>query len=142
MKYLIVKCKELGDQWECDADRTPIKMVDDYSEYGVGYEVYELQNDNSFKLIKDYDTCQKRGFAIYRFNDNDKVEKVYEKYEDLTRENIIKSQIKKWKQLYGFKATIKEICQEIDRCGGYGETINDKWTVMGEYFDDCYSLGC
>ena len=52
MKYLIIECNELGDQWECDADRTPICMTDDYSPYGSGYEVWEIQPDNTFKCIK------------------------------------------------------------------------------------------
>lgn len=56
MKYLIIKCDELSDQYECDADRTPICMTDNYSKYcGYGYEIYELQKDNTFKLIKDYE---------------------------------------------------------------------------------------
>lgn len=56
MKYLIIKCEELADQWECDANRTPVCITDDYSIYGLGYEVYELQADSTFKLIKEYYT--------------------------------------------------------------------------------------
>lgn len=58
-KYLIVKCVELGDQWECDADRKPITLVDNWRKYLKShrkgfYEVYELQGDK-FVLIKGYD---------------------------------------------------------------------------------------
>ena len=53
--YLIVKCRELIDGWECDADRTPFCMTDNPSLYGRSFEVYELQDDNTFELIKEYD---------------------------------------------------------------------------------------
>ena len=56
MKYVIIKCEPLGDQWECDADRTPICVVDDYEEYKkYGYEVYEINPDNSLKCIQEYE---------------------------------------------------------------------------------------
>lgn len=29
-RYLVVKCYELHDQWECDADRVPECMTNDY----------------------------------------------------------------------------------------------------------------
>lgn len=52
--YLIVKCEELHDQWETDAHRTPICLTEDYSSYGLDYEVYEVEEDNSLKRIKNY----------------------------------------------------------------------------------------
>lgn len=56
LKYLIVKCKLLSDQFECDADRTPLFLTDDwkrdYPKEGY-YEVYELMPTNNFKLIKE-----------------------------------------------------------------------------------------
>lgn len=56
MKYLIIKCKELGDQWECDADRTPICITDDFDKfYQFGYEIYEILDNGTFKLIKEYE---------------------------------------------------------------------------------------
>ena len=54
MKYLVMKCDELMDAYECDADRTPICLTDDYSNYGQGYEIYELNEDNTFELIRSY----------------------------------------------------------------------------------------
>ena len=96
MKYLIIKCDELSDEWECDAYREPICMTDDYSKYGYGYEVYELQSDSTFKLIKDYDKSNEEGIAIYDYTD-DKLNKVFEKHKDLGRYEITKSQVKKWK---------------------------------------------
>lgn len=57
MKYLIIKCKELADQFECDAERIPICITDDMSKYNYryGYEIYKINNDGSLTLIKEYD---------------------------------------------------------------------------------------
>lgn len=142
MKYLIIKCEELNDQYECDCNRIPFKMVDDCSSFGYGYEIYKLNKNNTFQLIKEYDSYLEEGIGVYKFDENDKIKKVYEKHKNMTRNNISKSQLKKWKNFYSFQGTIKEIYEEIEHCGGYGELINDEWTVIGEYCDDRYSLGC
>ena len=55
MKYLIVKCAELDDQWECDADRKPICITNDFYKYNkYGYEIYEISKSGTLKLIKKY----------------------------------------------------------------------------------------
>ena len=49
MKYLIIKCEELGDQWECDCDRKPLTMCDNWEKWyqenqkniNYSFEVYE-----------------------------------------------------------------------------------------------------
>lgn len=58
-KYLIVKCVELADQYECDADRTPIALVDDWEAYCIenaddDFEVWKLNENGSFVRIKTY----------------------------------------------------------------------------------------
>ena len=140
MKYLIIKCDELSDGWECDAYREPICMTDDYSKYGYGYEVYELQSDNTFKLIKDYDKINEEGIAVYDYTD-DKLNKVFEKHKDLGRYEITESQVEEWKSKYHFTETVEEILSDLQCTGSYGEEINDRWTVIGEYKDDIYSWG-
>ena len=56
MMYLIIKCDELSDQWECDAYREPICITEDYSQYNkLGYEIYEILADGNLRNIKDYD---------------------------------------------------------------------------------------
>lgn len=53
--YLVVKCDELSDQYECDADRTPICVTKNYNKYNhPGYEIYEILSDGKLKLIKQY----------------------------------------------------------------------------------------
>ena len=140
MKYLIIKCDELSDGWECDAYREPICMTDDYSKYGYSYEVYELQSDSTFKLIKDYDKSNEEGIAIYDYTD-DKLNKVFEKHKDLGRYEITKSQVKKWKSKYHFEETIEEILTDLQCSGSHGEEISGKWIVIGEYTDDKYTSG-
>lgn len=46
-KYLIVRCIDLNDQYECDADRRPIVLVDNWEEWISAhpkehYEVYKV----------------------------------------------------------------------------------------------------
>ena len=53
--YLVVKCDELCDQYECDADRTPICVTKNYKSYNrPGYEIYAILSDGKLKLIKEY----------------------------------------------------------------------------------------
>ena len=67
--YVIVKCRELNDQWECDADRTPMLVLidvelDRLEEFKCyGYEVYVASADGTLEIIQDYDR--------YRVDDDD-----------------------------------------------------------------------
>ena len=59
MKYLIIKCIPLSDQYECDADREPICVTNDTTPYeGGSYDIYEIQNDGSLELIQSYEDCE------------------------------------------------------------------------------------
>ena len=83
MKYLIIECNELGDQWECDADRTPICITENPSEYGVGYEVWEILSDGTLKKIRDYNKALEEGMALYYWEDGQEGEEaptIIEKY--------------------------------------------------------------
>ena len=145
-KYLIVKCEELGDQWECDADRTPICMTDDYSTYGLGYEVYELTPENEFHCIKEYEEPLEYGIAIYKWLDVDDErhipDEIMRKYPEKDRDDFTLAEIKEICKKYHFEEnTPREILTEISHCGGYGEEVNGEWVVIGEYRDDRFSLG-
>lgn len=55
MKYLIIKCVELEDQFECDADRTPICITDNFNKFNkYGYEIYMIHANGTLNLIKHY----------------------------------------------------------------------------------------
>lgn len=57
MKYLIVKCVPLDDQWECDADRSPMFITDDWKRDVPDYafEVWEIKENYTLELIRDYE---------------------------------------------------------------------------------------
>ena len=58
-KVLVVHCKPLDDQWECDCDKTPCMIVDRTmaKKYynGFGYEWYAIKPYGALHLIKGYD---------------------------------------------------------------------------------------
>ena len=144
MKYLIVRCDELGDQYECDANREPVCMTDNYDKYGFGYEVYELQPDGTFELIKDYCEALEEGIAVCCW---DKEADAYEveptvltKFVGKTKEEVTKSMIKKLKKDFHLPDTVEEIFREV-RCGGDGCEVGDKWIAIGRYFDTDYTKG-
>ena len=54
--YLIIKCYELDDPYECDAYRVPVCLSDSYDEYNrYGFEVYRVLSDGTFELVKKYE---------------------------------------------------------------------------------------
>ena len=57
MKYLVIKCEELSDQYECDAFRKPLCVTDDISKWEAkfGYEIYRICENGKLRLIKEYD---------------------------------------------------------------------------------------
>jgi hypothetical protein len=144
MKYLIIKCKELGDQFECDADRTPICVTNDYSKYGYGYEVWEIHSNGSLTKIKEYEDSLEEGMALYRWKEeNDPREEepeILHKDKGKTRD-ITKSFAKKLKQEVGFKESVNEIFQDIESRGSHAEELNGYWVVYGEYIDNNFSIG-
>lgn len=61
MKYLIMRCEELNDQYETDACRWPITMTDDWMDWynktnpTYLFEVYKYDDEEGeFTLIKEY----------------------------------------------------------------------------------------
>ena len=59
MKYLVIKCIPLSDQYECDADREPVCVANDTTAYeGKSYAIYEIHSDGSLELIQSYEDCE------------------------------------------------------------------------------------
>lgn len=48
--FLVVKCTPLNDQYETDAHREPLCITADL----VSYEVYQIKEDGTLELIKEY----------------------------------------------------------------------------------------
>jgi hypothetical protein len=141
--YLIMECKELGDQWECDADRSPVCLVEDCSKYGVGYEVYKVLEDGTFRKIKGYDETLERGMAVYFWQDGVEAGEptIREKWKNMKRGAMTESKIQRLKNKYGFHDTVEEMLHNIHCSGMHGESINNKWYVIGEYCDNIYDMG-
>lgn len=149
MKYLVVKCRELCDGFECDADREPICVTDDISKFGKNYEVYEINEDGSLNKIKDYDDALEEGMALYYWESDEDCETtkpiILEKYPHKGRRDFSKKWLEKLKKRVGFTC-VDDIVDEIEGCGAYGEVIEDgkyegKYVVFGEYSDDWFSAG-
>ena len=146
-KYLIIGCEELSDQWECDANKTPICITDDYEKYDEwGYEIYEILEDNTFNLIKSYEDASDTGIAFYKWFDIDRVEKydpdVFLEYHTGENRNFYtKTKIKELKDKYHFKESVKNIYKEIQQIGVYGEEVDGEWYVIAEYIKGFYPFG-
>ena len=139
--YLIMKCSELSDQFECDASREPFCLTEDPKQYGYGFEIYKVKSDNTFELVKEYDEANEIGFAIVDYDDENDAPFVRKKYPNLTRETITESQVKQIKKEFGFIETVKEIFDDISCSGSHGEDIGEKWRVFGEYLDNHFDRG-
>lgn len=148
-KYLIMKCEELGDPYECDCDRTPLTMCENWQEWyhenkdtiKYDFEVYEFKN-NEFKLIKKYDddSMKEKGMALYYWTEEQDPEEdlptiVYE-YKNSTRNNPIP------KECLPFIEKGTDLDNSLLGCGTISFFIDDKYYVYGEYWDNNeYSLG-
>lgn len=141
MKYLVVSCRELDDQYECDCDRTPLCCTDDISKYGIGYEIYSINDDGRLSLIKDSDTALSEGMAVYYWTDGQDIAKTspevistFEMNRDQITRSFIKKQIKPL-----FQATIDTIYKDIQCRGHHNEQVDNQLIVFGEYWDNYYS---
>lgn len=146
MAYLIVKCEELGDQYECDANRTPMFMCNSWEDLRLDYQfdVYELQNDNTFKCIKDYETPMEYGMALYYWGEDDDCETVdptiIKKWQNRTPDDDIPKKVKKI--LKDLKNKGVDIDNWLTSCGyitWYDKDNN--YCIYGEYYDNRYALG-
>ena len=145
MKYLIIKCDPLNDPYECDADRTPVCMTDDPTKYGFGYEVWEVQEDGTFVRIKEYDTANESGMALYFWRndaeDGDAPE-VLAKFPNMTRWEVTAEVVANVIQVANFtEAKAEEILDDILHTGSYGEEDDDCWIVFGSYEDNRFDCG-
>lgn len=145
-KYLVVMCEELSDQYECDADRTPLCVVDDYTEYNKsGYEIYQILSDGTLAKIRAYDEINDEYIACVVWDmETDFDDKPLEviRLIDGDRDNITKSMLKQWKAKYGFLTSLKEMVSGINCFGAVGDEIDGKWIVIGECHDDHFARGC
>ena len=72
-KYLLVQCEELHDQFECDCNRTPVRLVEDYKTVDTdGMEVYEIfENGEIGNCVKSYEEYELCGYALIDMKDSE-----------------------------------------------------------------------
>lgn len=136
MKYLIIKCDELGDQYECDANRTPITMTDNWMEWyektspDYYFEVYEFK-DNKFILVKNYETSMEQGMAFVMF-DNDDEDKftIIERFPNFDRNKPMPKTLRK-RALKG-----EEFDDSLRNCGYVSWFEKDTLYAYTEYYDN------
>lgn len=141
MTYLIVKCEALGDQYECDANRTPMFMCDSWHDLRLPYafDVYALKDDNTFELVKDYETPMDWGMALYYWQISDDCQKmeptIIQKWRYRTRDEHAPKKAK--------QAMIKgtDIFDDLNGSGAISWCKGKYYYVYGEYQDNFYSLG-
>lgn len=144
-KYLVIKCDELGDQYECDANRTPVCLTNDVEQFGYGYEIYEIAQNGALKLVKGYEESREEGMAIviYELDGDENIIDIPKKFKDKTRKDFdTPKKIKEVAQMCGFTEDLEVIANEIKTCGEYGEVVDGAWVVFGDYEDDRYPRGC
>lgn len=157
-KYLIVKCTELGDQFECDADREPIFLVDDWKNWfnknhpTYRFEVYKFVDNEEAELVKQYEDSMNEGMALYYWdNDADHEEvapTVIAHYKDYNRNKKVPDKV--WKVFRqgaywadGDEFTEEEFKSDL-KSGGYASWFDaeyKKYWVYGHYEDGRYDLG-
>ena len=157
-KYLIVKCKELGDQFECDANREPMFLVDDWKDWfnknhpTYQFEVYKFVDDNEATLEKMYDEAMDEGMALYFWNMDDDHEEVaptiVAHYKNYDRKKKVPNKV--WKIFRqgaywadGDEFTEQDFKDDL-RSSGYAswdDKEHKKYWVYGYYADGRYCLG-
>lgn len=158
-KYLIVKCEELSDQYECDADREPMFLVDDWEDWfnknhpTYQFEVYKFVDDEEAELVKQYVDSMNEGMALYYW-DNDEVDHedvaptVIARYKDYGRHSTVPEEV--WKVFRqgaywsdGDEFTEKDFKKDLKNCGyvSWVDKEYEKYWVYGHYEDGRYDLG-
>lgn len=155
--YLIMKL----DQYDCNANRTPITITEDYKRWyykntpNYYFEVYNLNKDNSFNLVKDYEDiiCEEYGMAFYRWEEGVDKERntpyIIQKWENHTYNDTIPSEVLNWhdahREDYYSHNTELTIERALQQFKGHGILIwvcyQDNTTYYyyyGEYIDNKY----
>lgn len=148
-QYLIVEFEECGDQWECDGNRTPRFMTDnwqrDYPDYE--FEVYELEADNTFKYVGGSSESssdvllppKREGMALTVWGDDDIPEKVIFDFPSLTpfsNDFVIPSEVSDFFDSLG----ADELEGDIKYDGAISYSDDDKVYVFGYYRNKHYHM--
>jgi hypothetical protein len=118
-------------------------ICDDWSTLKLDYlfEAYRINDDNTFTLVKNYDTPLEFGMALYSWDkksDPEEVKpKVAKKWRGYTRDNPVPKKAVKEMSHKG----VTELDDDLSNGGTITWFCDGRYWVYGEYFDSSYSLG-
>lgn len=153
MLYLIMRCDELDDQYECDAKRVPIAIVNNWKDWAknhipdYNYEVWQYDDDGNFSCIKDYSEGMEEGMALYYWeaSENPEVNDPHciAKFPSFTRNNAVPSVVKETIKKGAYTCDDEEGVDDNLHSSGYITWYNkeNRYYVYGEYRDNHYSFG-
>lgn len=132
-KYLIVKCEPLDDQYECDANRIPLCIAEDWKSLALDcefFEAYEINEDgNISKCIKEWDdpVHAEKGMVLGYWSEN-------------TGEFIIEKKFVNRKPVDGIPAEVKAYLQT------FSDYYDDDWKTSNyvcayDYYNNEYIYG-
>jgi hypothetical protein len=139
MKYLIIECREVNDLYVYDV-RTPLCITDDPAPYEkYGYEIYEVQEDGSFKQYEFAITAEKEtGLALYYWPADADTEEdepvIVDIFPGFNRSHVTAAMV----ALMGFEEEPETIIDLIRSSGGYSEIVDNEYTVISEYRGDYF----
>ena len=158
VKYLIMKCEELFDQYECDAAREPMFLVDDWEKWyhdnlpSYKFEVYEFVDDKECTLKKSYEESMDYGMALYFWDTDDNHEEVaptvIAHYKNYDRNKKVPDKV--WEVFRqgaywadGDEYTEEEFKNDLKGSGyaSWDDKEHQKYWVYGHYEDGRYCLG-
>ena len=142
MKYLVLCC----DFYYGEDEITPYCMTNDPKKYWSSkYKIYEVKDNGTFVLIKDFDVTNDKGIALYQWTAKEDPQvdspEIIGKWNDKNRNNFSLQEISLIKTLAHFEEPAEDILADIESFGAHGEEVDDYWMVFGEYTDDNYSCG-
>lgn len=158
MKYLIVKCEPLSDQYECDCDREPMFLVDDWKDWveknhpTYWFEVYKFVDEEEAVLEKAYEESVDKGMALYFWNVDDDYDEVaptvIAHYKDYDRKKKVPDEVRKVFRQGAYwsdddEKTEEEFKSDLKSCGyvSWEDKEHKKYWVYGDYADGRYCCG-
>ncbi len=138
MKYLITKCRELNDQYECDVDRELICITDNYDDFNkYGYEVYKIYPNGSLVLIKEYYEAGQEFICIEHYSFKKKCIIKREKILNGNRDSVTMENIKEWKNKYHIKEySIAEMYNLMQAQGNFSFDVKNGVCAIRECQDE------
>ncbi len=143
-KHLIVKSEPLQDGYECECDKQPIVIVEDWKEWykkskvNYHFEVYEILDNGEIKLIKEWEEAINSGMVLIVIDDWTKAKpKVLKKFPKLNEKSEIPKYVKSFFKKEGVEFNKEKL--EDEKCNSFNKE-NDDYYCYCYYEDNNYWL--